>query len=628
MYTIDCNGTSIFFDTKTLSVRIGRMGKEWNWAVAYKPKLLTKQGEIYFTDAASATHKLWQSGLGKGILSHYEDFNVNGESYPLSFETLVWAESVSGDVFFEFIPLKEDGLAIEEVHWPGFMDFTTDSENWYTLLNLEQGLMIPNNWETALKGLPFGGKLCTSDSYMPWFGQVKDRAGYIAICEHPWDAAYYADHPAKGPYTHVGFKWLPSMGHITYRRTVRYTFLSDCDYNSLCKVYRTYAKEKGLFCSLREKACKAPVQKLVGASFIHAGIKTHVMQNSDFFDPAAPEKNNHLTTFGTRAEEIRNYHDTLDIRKLYLHLDGWGDPGYDNQHPDYPPACQDAGGWEGMKSLADTLHECGYLFGIHDQYRDYYFSAKSFQKEFATLQADGTYPEHSRWAGGMQSYLCTTQAPYYVKRNFQEIFENGVDLDCAYLDVFTCNEGDECLNPRHRMTRKECFEYRGACFEYLLSKGILPSSEEVTDWSMRSLVFSHYAPYAFMLEPVGSPRKGIPLPLFNLVYHDCLIIPWMMEQMPDGEDFMLYALLNGGVPYFIRDGAYRNVDGSFSKIKELTLEEMAKRCRAVAGLHEKIAYCEMVSHEFVDGDYKKQRTVFSDGTAVEINLNDQTYQIR
>lgn len=58
-------------------------------------------------------------------------------------------------------------------------------------------------------------------------------------------------------------------------------------------------------------------------------------------------------------------------------------PGYDNQHPDYLPACKEAGGWEDMKELADTMHECGYMFGIHDQYRDFYKAAPSFDENYA-----------------------------------------------------------------------------------------------------------------------------------------------------------------------------------------------------------------------------------------------------
>ena len=80
-----------------------------------------------------------------------------------------------------------------------------------------------------------------------------------------------------------------------------------------------------------------------------------------------------MTIFAQREQEIRQLHE-MGVEKLYLHLDGWAEPGYDNRHPDYGPACEAAGGWEGMKSLADAMHECGYLFGIHDQYRDYYLT--------------------------------------------------------------------------------------------------------------------------------------------------------------------------------------------------------------------------------------------------------------
>ena len=95
------------------------------------------------------------------------------------------------------------------------------------------------------------------------------------------------------------------------------------------------------------------------------------------------------------------------------------------------------------------LHPGGLLFGIHDQYRDYYFDGKTFDASFGCLQTDGTIPEHANWAGGHQTYLCATQAPYYVKRNFRQLAEHDIGLDCAYLDVFTCNEPDECANPMH-----------------------------------------------------------------------------------------------------------------------------------------------------------------------------------
>lgn len=627
MKEITAGGSTVRLHEETLLVSLFRNDAEWNWREDFVPTLECDEGIFSFTDARSVSHELFQNGIGTGIRSCFEGFEANGTVRPYSFETLIWIEAVSGDIRFEWLPLCEEGLSVKKVRWPGEMSFEKASRSWYSVLNHQQGLLVPNDWETALDHVVFNGFFETAGAYMPWFGQVKDREGYIAICETPWNAGYTAEHPAGGPYSHVGIYYEPSLGKMDYRRVLRYTLLSDCDYNDLCKVYRAYVRETGHLRTLAEKAAQNPsVDRLIGCSFVHTGIKTVVQPDSDFFDPENPEKNNHCTPFSKRTEEIKLLHN-MGVEKLYLHLDGWAQPGYDNCHPDYSPACIEAGGWEGMKELADTMHECGYLFGIHDQYRDFYKSAKSFDENYACRLTDGTIPEHHRWAGGPQSYLCATQAPYYLKRNFAALFENGIELDGAYLDVFACNEGDECTNPEHRMTRRECYEYRGQCFSWLLAHGILSSSEEVSDWAIPSLVFCHYAPYSFMMKRPGLPKDGIPVPLFNLVYHDCVIEPWMMDKASENDDYMLYALLNGGAPYLLRDAAYLNTDGSFEGDELLALEEMIRRSKTVSALHEKIAKCEMVRHRMNPENWWIQETEFSDGTKVKVDFKNQTYEI-
>ena len=627
MKEITAGGSTVRLHEETLLVSLFRNDVEWNWREDFVPTLECDEGIFSFTDARSVSHELFQNGIGTGIRSCFEGFEANGTVRPYSFETLIWIEAVSGNIRFEWLPLCEEGLSVKKVRWPGEMSFEKASRSWYSVLNHQQGLLVPNDWETALDHVVFNGFFETAGAYMPWFGQVKDREGYIAICETPWNAGYTAEHPAGGPYSHVGIYYEPSLGKMNYRRVLRYTLLSDCDYNDLCKVYRAYVRETGHLRTLAEKAAQNPsVDRLIGCSFVHTGIKTVVQPDSDFFDPENPEKNNHCTPFSKRTEEIKLLHN-MGVEKLYLHLDGWAQPGYDNCHPDYSPACIEAGGWEGMKELADTMHECGYLFGIHDQYRDFYKSAKSFDENYACRLTDGTIPEHHRWAGGPQSYLCATQAPYYLRRNFAALFENGIELDGAYLDVFTCNEGDECTNPEHRMTRRECYEYRGQCFSWLLAHGILSSSEEVSDWAIPSLVFCHYAPYSFMMKRPGLPKDGIPVPLFNLVYHDCVIEPWMMDKASENDDYMLYALLNGGAPYLLRDAAYLNTDGSFEGDELLALEEMIRRSKTVSALHEKIAKCEMVRHRMNPENWWIQETEFSDGTKVKVDFKNQTYEI-
>ena len=625
---ITAAGLTVTLDPLSLLYRIDTPERSWQQAAAYAPQIRLKEGgTLLFSQAGSIRHCRYDSGVGTGILSFYDGFSLPDGPLSFSFETLVWIEYATGWVRFELIPGTEDAL-FSSVRWPAPFSFATARFDDVTVMPVMQGLLIPNTWENEVRTLPFDGQFGSAAAYMPWFGQIEGRHGYLAVCEEPWDAGYFVDHPAGGPGTHVGIYFLPSLGHLSYRRCVHFQFFASCDYNDLCKAYRAYVKETGLFTTLAEKSARSPlIDRLIGSAIVHKGIKTHVSPDSFYYDKEHPQKNDLVIPFSARAREIRRYHEK-GIRKLYLHLDGWGDPGYDNRHPDYLPACEEAGGWPAMKELSDTLKDCGYLFGLHDQYRDYYMDAPSYDPEFACRSVDGSIPEMARWAGGRQSFLCATQAPYYVRRNFEEVLRHGIRLDASYLDVFTCNEGDECANPRHRMSRRECFRRREACFSYLWSKGILPSSEECGDWAMRQLVFCHYGPYDFMLAKPGSPRRGIPVPLFNLVYHDCLILPWPMDRLPDTEDYMLYALLNGGAAYVDKDGAYPDCDGAFDEAAEKRLDEEIARYQVVAALQERIAKCEMVRHELLDPRGRRQKSTFSDGTVVTIDLDQGSYEIR
>lgn len=106
-----------------------------------------------------------------------------------------------------------------------------------------------------------------------------------------------------------------------------------------------------------------------------------------------------------------------------------------------------------------------------------------------------------------------------------------------------------------------------------------------------------------------------------------MIEPWMMDKVSDEDDYMLYALLNGGAPYLIRDAAYPNFDGAFDDKVKLSLKENIERSKIVSDLHEKVAKCEMLRHEMVNGDYMVQETSFSDGTKVRVDFRKQSYEI-
>ena len=608
---------------RTLKIEIRYNETFWKSDSSYNPYFIENKQKYYLNEADIINHNKWENAIGIGIDTYFSGFGNFEKNYELM--TRVWIEKNDKNVIFELIPIKEDEK-ISEICWPCHFEFEKKSQNWYTLINVQQGLLLPNTWENEF-GMPFfDGQFCTSASYMPWYAQIKDGQGYLAICEQPWDAFYYVDHPAGGPYTHIGVRWVPSLGLMRYKRCIRMIFQENTDYTKICKKYKQYIKEQGKFITLKEKRIKLDVDKLVGAAIIHEGIKTSIANTSIFYDKNNIQNNYSLTTFEERKEEIINY-SKLGLEKAYVHLDGWMQDGYDNKHPDALEACKEAGGWDAFRDFIKTLHDLGYAGGIHDQYRDFYFDAKSFSKEFACQNSDGNITVHQLWAGGKQSYLCASQVLPFVKRNYKNLEEHQIDLDGTYIDVFNCNEGDECYNYKHKMSRKECLDYRMQIFYYLVSKGILTSSEEVTDWSLPGVVFAHYAPYNFMMYDQKAARNGIPVPLFNLVYHECVIIPWMMEKYKD-EDYMLYALINGGIPYLKRESSYPNMDGCFGNDENLSLKERIKRCKIVMDLHKKVVYKELIKHEFIDNDYKKQKSVFSDGTEVEIDLNTNRFYIK
>ena len=638
MIQFSYDGLCLRFDKENLRYSILTGKTTWETDEFFSPffRVQSCDKPIYFKDAEVQKHELVKSGVGEGIRSSYRDFVLSKssgcesgkeETLSFAFETFVWIEYSTKQVYFEWIPFTEaPENAIEQVFFPGPFSFQKERNDWYTILPKEQGILIPNTWDVSFKQDGFNGRFGTASAYLPVFGQVKEGEGYLAESLTPWNMGYEAVHEAGTNKTAVQFRIEPSLGLMEYRRIMRYIFFSGCDYNSILKCYRELAREEGKLKTLKEKEVSTPsIKKLIGASFVHKGIKTCVQPDSEFFDQDAPDKNNRLVPFRKRAEEMRAFK-ADGVEKIYLHLDGWGDAGYDNKHPDVGPACVEAGGWEGMRELSKTMEELGYLFGIHDQYRDFYKKAESYDDDLACKSADGSIYTHARWAGGPQAYLCTSQAQYYVRRNFERLLGEGVHLDAAYLDVFTCNEGDECANPRHKMRRRDSYEYRNACFRYLLSKNILPSSEEVNDWAVPWLVFCHYAPYDFMLREPGSPKYGIPIPMFNLVYHDCLIIPWMMEKLPE-EDYMLYALLNGGAPYLVRDPAYMGIDGAFTPEEEMPWKTHLERVREVSDFHEKVGEAELVRHEILDEKGYRQRSSFANGYTVEVDFKEGRYQI-
>src|SRR6476619_2290210 len=104
-----------------------------------------------------------------------------------------------------------------------------------------------------------------------------------------------------------------------------------------------------------------------------------------------------------------------------------------------------------MKTLFDACRETSYTCWLHDQYRDYYLDAPSWNPDFAIHEEDSTRPpsafpgtrfKHAwkdgsvpfmdNWDGGAQAYLNNRFMLGHVVKNYELMFEHGIRPQGSY----------------------------------------------------------------------------------------------------------------------------------------------------------------------------------------------------
>jgi len=595
-----------------LRMTIQASGTEWSTLESLPGDLIAetagKTHSLRLADAVEKSITAYQTGSKTGLKVALRDFQDETGRIAVEIDLFVGLEGTQEDLVCELVA-REDKTQILECLWPGGLAAESFDA---TVVPFMQGMFLPKDWDKKVwlyDTLSYGRGL-----YMPWWGHQQGDAAVLMLLETPNDGGCRFEHPAGGP-TQIRPRWVHSLGKLQYPRRMRLCFFEKGNYVTLAKRYRRHVIETGRFVSLAEKMARNPlVRKLIASPVIHTGILVHIQPESKYYHKDDPAKNHVVTRFDERADQLRKLAEK-GIERAYVHLDGWGFRGYDNLHPDVLPPCPDAGGWEGMRELAETCDELDYVFAIHDQYRDYYLDAKSYDPRHTIVDRHGNRPLHSIWYGGRQSVLCPRLALGHVKKNYSTLLSHGIKVRGAYLDVFAVVPPDECYSPEHPATRTDCLTYRGMCFDFIRSTGGVVSSEEPADWAIPHLDLVHHGPYALAPGPGQGPAMGVPIPLFSLVYHDALLLPWSLGRgswgIPEKDLGYLHGLANAGLPYLSLHPSN---------------EELA-RVRTMCALHERVGLLEMTDHTFLDGSFRRWRTTFADGTNVTIDLDKDTFEI-
>ena len=325
------------------------------------PFLRFKSGEKIGFDKAVCRSSEIVTGTSRGVRAVFSDFSLPDSLCDVFGALRVVSETEIMTDGFVRISVRtenepENGLAAIGLQ---ALEFNAPEGTGYTVLPRMQGVLIPAESEETPCGGHYEGIVFERDAYMAMFGQVTDTAGfgagwgYAAVFDTPFDARYIFDH-APGGDTSVTPVFIASLERIGYKRSMLYKFETDCDYTRIAKIYRGHLNERGMLKTLREKFARTPAAaELLGTPIVHTGISVHISPDSQYYHKEDPSKNNYYTTFGKRAEQLRDLR-KKGVERAYLHLDGWGKHGYDNLHPSPFPPHEASGGTQGMKMLSDT----------------------------------------------------------------------------------------------------------------------------------------------------------------------------------------------------------------------------------------------------------------------------------
>jgi hypothetical protein len=276
-----------------------------------------------------------------------------------------------------------------------------------------------------------------------------------------------------------------------------------------------------------------------------------------------------------------------------------------------------------MRAIFDACKELGYTCWLHDQYRDYYLDAPSWNPEFAVHEEDavrpptafpgtrfkhdwkdGYIPLMDNWDGGAQGYMNNDFMLGHLLKNYAVMFEHGIHPQGSYEDVFGYIPPDQDFNPDHPSTRTDSIRARAAVLIWTARHLGVVGTEAGSDWVVP---YVDYTTSRFVRSPASGAdpdhQDAIPVPLYELVFHDAVVT----TVSPNN----LRAFLDGNAPLM----GYGTIDSNIEQVRRL------------AALHRRVGLLEMTNHEFLGEGYKKERTTFADGTTVTVDWQADTVDI-
>jgi hypothetical protein len=248
----------------------------------------------------------------------------------------------------------------------------------------------------------------------------------------------------------------------------------------------------------------------------------------------------------------------------------------------------------------------------HDNYNEFYPDAPSYNEKYIIKESDGSLRPGGVWDGGPCYVTCSAKQKEFLHRNLNLILKS-VPLNGYYFDVVTSVSPYECYDQRHPNTRAQDLKHRRDLFFYVCDRGLVVGGERGADWAMPAAAFyegmqgggtGYHRGVAY--------RYGLTVPLFYLVYHDCVVGYWQ-HGTPFGREDHANHVLHDLI--CAQPSSWSIVHEQWNDLKYMIKETYD----LLGKLHGKIAFESMLDHRIISKDFMVQKSSFGDGTEVWIN---------
>lgn len=480
------------------------------------------------------------------------------------------------------------------------------------IVPMNEGMSFPvgEEHQGLCRMIAYGGHgIC-----MGFFGAIEDAtgAGWMCILETPDDAAMNARKGANGLWQ-AGPSWDATRGQFGYARKVRYVFFDKGGHVAICKRYRAYSKQVGLFKPFTEKVKSNPnIDLLIGAANIW---KMGGGRN----DP---------------AELVR------EMQSLGMQRILWSAGGSTNQIA-------------ALRAIPNVL------VGRYDIYQDIMDPA-NFDK-IGHKHGDWVteaFPQDINWKGpngdwrrGWQvkakdgtmtpcAVICDSKALPYARKRIAEDLK-AKPFTARFIDTTVAAPWFECYNPDHPQTRAQSRQYKMELLKLIGDFGLVCGSEtgheasvpfcdyfegmlsvgayRVPDSGRNTLKVWDEVPERVAKYQVGEIYR---LPLWELVYHDCVVAQWYWgdynNKLPKiWRKRDLFNALYGTPPMYLFD----------AKQWEEKRAQFAASYKVAEPVARATGYSEMTDYRILTPDRQVHQSVFANGVTVTVNFSESAYRM-